>query len=263
MQTVGEIRNALLKAVPAEMKYDWDNVGLLCGRADRPVRRALVALDPTPDVLEEAKACGAELVVTHHPLIFEPVKNVNDESYTGRCLLFLIENGIAAVNLHTNLDCAPGGVNELLAQTLGLESVEVLEPRGTDERGRTWGLLRAGFTPFAALPDFAAQVKQKLGCPGLRFADAHRPVRHVAVGGGSCGSELDAVVRAGCDTFVTADLKYHQFEEAAYRGVNLIDAGHFETENPVCARLEQILRAAFPDLEVLRAKNHKDETQFL
>jgi dinuclear metal center YbgI/SA1388 family protein len=263
MATVGEIRDALLKAVPESMKYEWDNVGLLCGRHDTEVTKVLLALDPTPDTLEEAKEVGAQLVVTHHPLIFEALKNVTDESYAGRNLLFLIENGIAAINLHTNLDCAPGGVNEILARTLGLADIEVLEPRGTDEQGRPWGLLRAGTVPFATLPDFAALVKRKLACPGLRYADANRPVHHVAVGGGSCGSELETAIKAGCDTFVTADLKYHQFAEARYRGINLIDAGHFETENPVCARLREILSAAFPGLALLQSKNHGDETQYL
>ena len=94
---------------------------------------------------------------------------------------------------------------------------------------------------------FAAFVKSALSCPGLRFADAGKPVRRVAVGGGSCGSAIDDVLAAGCDTFVTADLKYNHFEEAKYRGLNLIDAGHFETENPVCAVLERILREALPE----------------
>jgi len=263
MATVCEIRDALFAAAPAYMKMDWDNVGLLCGRADREVRRVLVALDPMLDTLEEASELGAELVVTHHPVIFEGVKAVTDETVTGRNLLFLIENGIAAINLHTNLDCAPGGVNDCLAELLGLQDVRVLNPAGTDEQGRPYGLLRAGTVPLAALPDFAAFVREKLGCPGLRWADGGRPVRLVAVGGGSCGSEMDDVLRAGCDTFVTADLKYNHFEEAKYRGLNLVDAGHFETENPVCGRIEAVLRAAFPGLEVLRSKNHRDETHFL
>ena len=113
------------------------------------------------------------------------------------------------------------------------------------------------------LAEFAAFVKSALPCPGLRFADAGKPVWRVAVGGGSCGGAIDDVLAAGCDTLVTADLKYNHFEEAKYRGLNLIDAGHFETENPVCAVLERILREALPNLTVLRAKAHKDETQFL
>ena len=215
------------------------------------------------DVFEEAKALSCELVVTHHPLIFQSLKQVNDESYDGRNLLYLIENGIASLNLHTNLDCCPGGVNDVLAETLGLTEVSVLNPTGTDARGRPYGLIRTGMVREQRLAEFAAFVKSALSCPGLRFADAGKPVRRVAVGGGSCGGAIDDVLAAGCDTLVTADLKYNHFEEAKYRGLNLIDAGHFETENPVCAVLERILREALPELTVLRAKAHKDETQFL
>ena len=263
MTTVREIHAALFAAVPAYMKMEWDNVGLLCGHFDAPVTRVMVALDPMMDVFEEAKAQGCELVVTHHPLIFQPVRAVNDADYTGRNLLWLIENGMAAINLHTNLDCAPGGVNDILAQTLGLARIQVLEPTGQDAQGRDYGLIRTGTVTPCALRDFAAHVKKTLGCPGVRFADGGKPVEKVAVGGGSCGSELEAVAKAGCDTFVTADLKYNHFEEAKYRGLNVIDAGHVETEDPVCAYLEELLRASFPQLTVLRAKAHHDETQFL
>ena len=263
MIKVCDVLAALFDAAPEYMKMEWDNVGLLCGRRTAAVTRVMVALDPMPDVFAEAKAHGCELIVTHHPLIFQPVRAVNDASYEVENLLWLIENGIAAINLHTNLDCAPGGVNDILAQTLGLSDISVLDPMGQDAQGRDYGLVRTGTVAPCALRDFAAHVKAALSCPGVRFADAGKTVRKVAVGGGSCGSELEAVLAAGCDTFVTADLKYNHFEEAKYRGLNLIDAGHFETENPVCARLEGILHAAFPELEILRSQTHRDETQFL
>ena len=263
MPNIREIYNALFAFAPAYMKMDWDNVGLLCGKFDAPVTRVLVALDPMMDVFEEAKALGCELVVTHHPLIFGAVKQVNDESYDGRNLLYLMENGIAAMNLHTNLDQCPGGVNDVLAEALGLQNVSILNPVGTDAQGRPYGLIRMGETDAQDVSQFAAFVKNALSCPGVRFADAGRKVCKVAVGGGSCGSEIADVLQAGCDTLVTADLKYNHFEEAKYRGLNLIDAGHFETENPVCAVLERILKEAFPRLPVFLAKTHRDETQFL
>ena len=122
--------------------------------------------------------------------------------------------------------------------------------------------MRARYAPSSGPPS-ASSCGVAYCCPGLRFADAGRPVRRVAVGGGSCGGAIDEVLAAGCDTFVTADLKYNHFEEAKYRGLNLLDAGHFETENPVCAVLARILREALPELTVLRAQSHKDETQFL
>ena len=277
MTTVRDLYNALFAFAPASMKYDWDNVGLLCGITMKKcvsilvgvlaviaaAAAVLVALDPMPDVIDEAKARGAQCIVTHHPLIFDAPRAINDESYTGRCILALAEAHIAAINLHTNLDVCPGGVNDVLAETLGLADVSVLDPIGQDAQGRPYGLIRTGMVQAQSLAAFAAFVRSALGCPGLRFADAGRPVRRVAVGGGSCGGAIDEVLAAGCDTLVTADLKYNHFEEAKYRGLNLLDAGHFETENPVCAVLARILREALPELTVLRAQDHKDETQFL
>ena len=210
MTTVRELYNALFAFAPASMKYDWDNVGLLCGHFDAPVTTALVALDPMPDVIDEAKAVGAQCIVTHHPLIFDAPRAINDESYTGRCILMLAEAHIATINLHTNLDVCPGGVNDVLAETLGLTDVSVLNPIGKDETGRPYGLIRTGMVWEQKLPEFAAFVKEALGCPGLRFADAGKPVQRVAVGGGSCGGAIDEVLAAGCDTLVTADLKYNR-----------------------------------------------------
>lgn len=260
--TVHDVLQALEALAPASMKYDWDNVGLLCGRSSQEVRRILVALDPFEDVCREAAETGADLIVTHHPLIFQPPKSVTDGDSVGRCILFLAAHGISAVNAHTNLDCAPGGVNDVLARTLGLEQVEVLNPAGTDAQGRPYGLLRAGTVAETPLAAFLDHVKARLGAPGLRYVDAGKPVRRVAVGGGACAGEIRAVYDAGCDTFVTADVKYNQFWDARDLGLNLIDAGHFYTENPVCAVLAGTLRAAFPEIPVEISKNHKDCMKF-
>ena len=194
MTTVRDIYNALFAFAPASMKMDWDNVGLLCGRFDAPVDTVLVALDPMPDVIDEAKKTGAQCIVTHHPLFFDAPRAVNDASYEGRCILELAEAKIAAINLHTNLDVCPGGVNDVLAEALGLTEVSVLNPTGTDARGRPYGLIRTGMVREQRLAEFAAFVKSALSCPGLRFADAGKPVRRVAVGGGSCGGAIDDVL---------------------------------------------------------------------
>ena len=263
MRTVREIYDALFAFAPERMKMgDWDNVGLLCGRFTTEVETVLVALDPLPDVIAEAVELGAQCIVTHHPLFFDPPRAINETTLAGRSVLELIEHGIAAVNLHTNLDCAPGGVNDALAAKLELDNVRILNLAGEDDAGQPYGLLRIGETEQTDVRTFAAFVKEKLACPGLRFADAGRPVQCVAVGGGSCGSAIDEVLAAGCDTFVTADLKYHQFEEARWRGLNLIDAGHFETEDPVCEVLAMLLRERFPELRVLKSTVHRNETQF-
>ena len=262
MATVADILAYLETLAPRNMKMDWDNVGLLCGRRDREVTRILVALDPFLHVCREAKELGAELLVTHHPLIFSPVKAVTDDTEVGTCIGYLWENGISAINAHTNLDCAPEGVNDILARRLGLSDIQVVDPMGTDEQGRPWGLLRIGQVEQMPLPEFLPIVKDRLDCSGLRYCDGGRPGSHVAVGGGACGSELRDAARAGCDTFVTSDVKYNQFRDAQYMGINLIDAGHFPTENPVVGLLAEKIAAAFLEIQVKISESHGDVTKF-
>ena len=262
MTTVNDILAFLETLAPRYMKMDWDNVGLLCGSKAAPVTKILVALDPFEHVCQEAAQLGAELIVTHHPLIFRPLPKVTDETSIGRGIMQLCRSGISAINAHTNLDQAPGGVNDVLAQVLGLENVEVIQPKGTDENGESWGLLHCGDVPRQPLESFLSLVKDRLGCDGLRYVSGGRPVRKVAVGGGSCASEMLDALAAGCDTFVTADVKYNQFWDAHDLGLNLIDAGHFYTENPVIAVLAEKIAAAFPDVEVKISEKHADCMKF-
>lgn len=261
MVTTKDILDFIETVAPSFMKEDWDNVGLNCGHTGQEIKTVLVALDPFEGVCKEAKEVGADLLLTHHPLIWEP-GFITDATAQGRNTLLLIENGICAINAHTNLDCAPGGVNDVLAQTLGLEQVEVLNPSGVDEQGRPWGLLRRGTVDEKPLDAFLATVKEKLGTPMLRYADGGKCVRKVAVGGGACAGALFEVIQAGCDTFVTSDIKYNDFWEAKEQGLNLIDAGHFYTENPVCAALAEKIRWKFPELTVEISKNHADCMKF-
>lgn len=262
MICVNDIVTFLETLAPRNMAEGWDNVGLLCGSSAAPVTKILVALDPFPSVCEEAVQLGAELIVTHHPLIFSPLKSVTDASSVGQCIHTLLKNGISAINAHTNLDMAPGGVNDVLALALGLEDITVPYPLGLDADGRAYGLLRTGTVASQSLDDFLSRVKERLGCPGLRYADGGKPVHRVAVGGGACGSEWLQAVQAGCDTFVTADVKYNQFWDAQQAGLTLIDAGHFYTENPVVAVLAQKLQAAFPEIPVSISKTHRDCMKF-
>ena len=257
MATVADILNFIEGIAPPYMMEGWDNGGLLCGRRDREVKKILVALDPFRTVIDEAIAMKADLIVTHHPLIFrDKMMAVNEDTETGRCVLELIENGIAAINAHTNLDMAPGGVNEVLAKTLGLMNIEIIDPVDN------YGLLRMGDVEEQPLDKFLAHVKERLGCKGLRYVSGGKPVHTVAVGGGSCADFMQAALKAGCDTFVTADVKYNQFRTAHELGLNLIDAGHFHTENPVMPVVAEKLRAAFPGVEVIFSENHTDEMNF-
>lgn len=263
MTTVADILTLIESIAPPYMAESWDNVGLLCGRKEKQVKKILVALDPFSNVIEEAIREKADLIVTHHPLIFgEKVMAVNEDTETGRCLLTLIENGIAAINAHTNLDMAPGGVNDVLARTLGLTNVELIRPAGTDGEGRPYGLLRQGILEEQDLDSFLAHVKKALHCDGLRYVDGGKSVRRVAVGGGSCAGGMWEVLEAGCDTFVTSDVKYNQFRTAYEMGLNLIDGGHFHTENPVVSVVAQKILEKFPEVEVKICENHWECMKF-
>ena len=262
MATVADILKYMETIAPRNMKMDWDNVGLLCGSKTTEVSKILVALDPFEHVCREAADWGAELIVTHHPIIFQAMKAITDDTSIGRSILQLCRHGIATINAHTNLDQAPGGVNDVLARTLGLQDVEVINASGVDAEGNEWGLLRCGQVQEQTLQDFLQNVKDQLGCKGLRYVDGGRPVRRVAVGGGSCASGMLDALDAGCDTFVTADVKYNQFWDAQDLGLNLIDAGHFHTENPVVAVLAAKLQAAFPEIEVKISESHADCMKF-
>lgn len=253
MTTVDQIITACETLAPLTLAMDWDNSGFQLGDRSSPVTKVLVALDPFEDVCQEAVSWGAELVLTHHPLFFNPIKSITPDTSVGRAAMLLLENHISLWSGHTCLDVAEGGVNDVLAQRLGLTEVSPLPPEN---------LLRVGSIPEMPLDAFLRQVKTILGCPGLRYSDSGVPCRKIAVGGGACGSELELAKAAGCDTFVTSDIKYNQFWDAKDLGMNLIDAGHFYTENPVCAVLAERIRGAFPEVEVRISKNHADCMKF-
>ncbi len=255
MATVKEIYRFLNEKAPFSLQMDFDNAGFLVGRGDAQVERILVSLDITGEVIEEAKEEDAQLIVSHHPVIFRPVTALTDDTPTGRKLMALVKNDIAAICLHTNLDLAQGGVNDALAAAAGLQDTA---PLASDGLGRIGTLQKS-----SSLSDYARGLKSALGSNGLRVEDGGREVRKVAVGSGACGDLLKSVFEAGCDTFVTSDVKYDVFLEARALGVNLIDAGHYPTENVVCPVLAGWLKRRFPETEVLLSKKHKEVFTYL
>ena len=260
MAAVRDIYNFMDKIAPFHIQEDFDNAGFLVGRGESAVGRVLVALDITLEVAEEARSWGAELIVAHHPVVFHPVKSVTDGSLTGRVLLALIENKIAAICAHTNLDAACGGVNDCLAEALELTEIGQLQQAGVDAQGRPYGIGRVGTVhrPGLSAREYAAFVKEKLGSACVRVVSGGKPVQKVAVGGGACGSMLEDVVAQGCDTFVTADVKYDRFLDAKALGLNLLDAGHFSTENVVCAPMVRWLSEEFPNVDVRLSEVHRE-----
>lgn len=241
MLTIGTILGELIQLAPLESKLDFDNVGLLAGDPDWTVSSVLLSLDITSAVIREADALGAGLIISHHPLFFT-LKAAVPGNEGGKHTLELLTRKIGAVCMHTNLDAADGGVNDALARKLRLLDAQPFEPEHIGRIGHVRSPLE--------LSAFLGNVKNALGCEGLRYVHGTKPVFQVAVGGGSCGSMLEDAVLAGCDTFVTADVKHGVFLRASELGINLIDAGHFHTENVVIPVLQSVLTQAFPDLNV-------------
>ena len=255
MTTALDIERSLYGWAPRDLAAEWDNVGLLVGDPAQEVKKILVALDITQGVAEEAVSCGAQMIVSHHPVMncaWHAVQTLRADDAQGRLLRYLIRNGLAACCMHTNLDAADGGVNDCLARALGLSDVS---PLNEEKIGRI-GTLSCELP----LEEFLPAVVKSLGCSGLRFRDGGKRVRRVAVGGGACREYIPQAIAHGCDTFVTADLRYNDFLDT--HGLNLIDAGHFPTENVVCGAVRAYLEERFPQLEVTVSATHRDAIEY-
>lgn len=259
-----DVLSVLSSLAPVSFALSYDNVGLLIGGKDHPVSGITVALDITERVIEEAIQNKTNLIVSHHPVIFDPLKRLDPHDPVGKLVYKMIRADLAAICMHTNLDAAQNGVNAALAARLGIQNTALVEPIGRDgQSGALYGIGLWGETENAMpLCDFLSLVKSALSCPGLRYHDASRPVYRVAVGGGSCGDFVYRAKEIGFDTLVTADVKHAHFLAAATLGINLIDAGHFHTENPVTDILYDTLRAAFPALPVYIAENNVSPVSF-
>lgn len=257
MTTVRDIETFLYAWAPRETAESWDNVGLLVGRGDREVRRVLAALDVTPAVAAEAAEQGADLIVAHHPVMNvrwheQEMQTLRDDTRLGGLLTYLVRHDLSAICMHTNLDAAEGGVNDQLARALGLTDTI---PLNEQKIGRIGTL-----SCEKPLEQFLHDVVKSLGCRGLRYRGGGRPVRRVAVGGGACGEYIPQALAQGCDTFVTSDLRYNDFLDT--QGLNLIDAGHFPTEDVVCVEVVRRLQKAFPDIRVSKSAVHHDAVQY-
>ena len=252
--TVSDILEYLWQVAPKEGAEPWDNVGHLVGRKNAEVTKILVSLDITMDVIREAKELGAELIVSHHPLIWDTHKHVTDSVYQQEKVLSLIENGIAAICMHTNLDEAMDGVDDTLVETLGLTAMEHLA------EGKIGHICE--LPQEMALRDFLGLVKDRLGANGLRYCDGGKMVKKIATGCGACAEYLEDAVKAGCDTFVTGDVKHNYWIDAQGQGINLIDAGHYSTENPIVKKLAGKLAAKFPEIEVKETTRMPQPEQF-
>ncbi|MDR1664511.1 MAG: Nif3-like dinuclear metal center hexameric protein [Clostridiales bacterium] len=227
---------------PPSDAENWDNTGLLIGDANREIRRVLVALDATPAVIDEAVTGGFDLLITHHPMIFDPLKRILESDSLGRKILLLIKNNINLYCAHTNLDSADGGVNDVFFDLIGLtEKQPLMEPLPS---GNSLG--RVGMLPqAAALKDFASEIKNKLLIEEIRYAGPpEKLVQKIGfcVGDASGRRYIQAAAERGCDVYITGDLRYHGTEDALEAGLCLIDITHYAGEAPIIQTVVDFLK---------------------
>ncbi len=248
---VKELYAALEARIPRELSCSWDNDGLLCcPDPEAEVHRVLVVLDITGEVVERAIAEGFDAVLSHHPLIFRPLRAVRADDPVAGKVVRLLRAGISAMSFHTRLDAVSGGVNDTLAAALGLGEVE---PFG--ENGETIGRIGTLAAPMC-LSDFAAAVKAATKAPVVLAGDAGRPVSRVAILGGSGSGDVKAALAAGADTYLSGELSHHDLTDAKDTGINLLAAGHFHTENPVCETLCRMLGELDPAIDAVQADSN-------
>ncbi len=252
---VADIIKIMEEIAPPAMAEDWDNVGLMLGRRCKAVKKLLLALDITGEVVQQAIAQKADMIITHHPLIFRGLKRVTDNEWQQELLLTLAEKGIAVYSAHTNLDCVSSGVNDVLAKKLHLDSVDVLDSDN--------GLGRIGIVPACSLQEFAAMVKKVLRADYVAVGDAGKQVHKVAVCGGAGSDLISLALLCGADTLVTGDIKYHEAQQAVFSGLNVIDAGHQPTELPVMDDLADRLSQRFAQRNMNVVVNVASETLLL
>lgn len=257
-----ELIQKLETLAPAGCACEWDNVGLLAGWRDREIRRILIALDATDEVVEEAVQLRADLLLTHHPLIFKPLKKVNDSDFIARRVMEMIQYNVNYYAMHTNFDAAPGCMADLAADRLGLLNRGILEPMGSMEaagREIEYGIGRVGELPQPmTVRELALLVKERFGLPFITVYGEHAveaPVRRIAVSPGSGKSSIAFAERAGASVLVTGDIGHHEGIDAAANHLAVLDAGHYGLEHIFIDFMAEYLEREFgKSLELFRAE---------
>ena len=239
--TVKELYTIFSERIPENLREDWDNDGLMCSSdTSGEVRRVLCTLDVTEEIVDYAIEQCFDLIISHHPLIFRPISSVTEDNPTARKLIKLIESGISVFSFHTRADKVSGGVNDRLCDLLGMYDTE---PFGEGLLGRIGDI-----DEEMSIEDFAYKVKFAIGADAVKYADGYNSVRRVAVVGGDGKDFIKSAVAVGADTFLSGRLGYNAMEEASELGINLVEAGHFYTEQPVTELFTSIVNKADPDI---------------
>ena len=246
--TFRELYYELDKMYSKSLSCEWDNDGIMCmPDPEKPVKKVLISLDVTEDAVDYAIQNGFDTIVSHHPLIFKSQQSLSMDNYTQKKLIKLVKKGINVMSFHTRLDAVEGGVNDTLCKLLGLKSVVVDE---IDPIGRI-----AILDTEASLEEFSESVKDKLESPIVLFS-GNNPVKKVYVCGGDGKDMIPAAIKNGADTLLTGRASYNTMIDAKDMGLNIIEAGHFYTEEPVCAALEFRISDLDSSIEVERYESN-------
>lgn len=257
-----DIASVIERLAPRTLAYEWDNVGLLCGDMDQEVTKVLLTLDLDLGVVEEAAQIGAQMIVAHHPIMFDPIRRITEQTPDGKMLRALIRSDISYYAAHTNLDIAKGGLNDLLASKIGLQNVEILEY--TQDRSAGIGRIGDLKEPLS-LSALAHRLKQALNIDFVRYSgDEDAPVSRIAINTGGGTSLIPAALDANADVFITGDYKYAQIRHLVEHGMKVIDAGHYDTEFIVCELFYNYLHDQFGDaLELYISKANTNVVKFI
>ena len=247
--TVKELYEKLCGVIPTSLSCEWDRDGLeCCPEPDREVKKIIISLDVTGEVIESAEREDADVIISHHPIFFGGLNNVNALTVDGAKAVRLVKANIATMSFHTRLDALSGGVNDILASLVGLENVETVGDEGICRIGE--------LEKETDAISFAKTVKGALSS-GDREHEAHvvlcsanRLVKRVALVGGSGGSDIKLAAASGADTYLTGELKHHERLMAEDMNMNLLAAGHFFTEYPVCRFIEKTVKEICPEAEI-------------
>ncbi len=260
-----DVVSFLREFAPPEFAEDWDNVGLLIGDPADEIRSALTCLTLTPNVAEEAISQNAQLIVTHHPVLFRPVQRLTAETSEGRMLLSLIRAGISVYSPHTSYDSAADGINAQLARLFELRDVQPLRPKATlTSEAQPIGSGRWGsLSNTMSLRDLIERVKPALRVSTVQFVgDLNRQITKIGIACGAAAEFLRDATQLGCEALLTGEARFHSCLEAETANIALILPGHFATERPAMEQLANVLRSRFAELIVQASQNEYDPVKF-
>ena len=259
MTMIRSIIDAIEAYAPLRLQEDYDNSGLQLGFPDTPVSKVLVSLDISEEVIDEAIAKGCNLVVSHHPLIFRPLRSISGASWQQRCVIKALSEGIALYSAHTNLDNVRGGVNYKIAEMIGLSGgLEWLRPVCADEAGS--GVI--GELPCGEdAGEFILRLKEIFGVECIRHnCTQKKTIRRVALCGGAGAFLMKDALEKGADCFITGELHYHDFFDG--EGMILVELGHFQSEQFTSCLLRDIIHESVPEVEILLAETQTNPIRY-